>query len=111
MDAMNEALKRKMGNMGGGISIEIHPLEGAETPQMEAAESSDEQDKENQLGMENKSDMAPSVAGSQEAPDKMEILKGISDSGAGGRSPSSLGERAAVGAKAKMMEMMKKGKK
>lgn len=100
MDAMNEALKRKM---NGGISIEIKPMasDEVESPEEDLMESpEDEMDEQGQSS-------APDIQGAK-GPDQMEILKGLADSGSQGRAPSSLGERAAVGARAKMAELMKK---
>lgn len=102
MDAMKDALKRKM---TGGISIEIHPLD------MEAQEDQGHEDEAQDLDLinqklkeEGKTDMAPPIEG---APDQSEILQALADKGSLGRSPSSLGERAAVGAKAKLASLKK----
>lgn len=104
MDAMKDALKRKM---TGGISIEIQPLEAEGQEDMGHEDEAQDLDLINQrLKQEGKTDMAPPIDG--ESPDQSEILQALADKGSLGRSPSSLGERAAMGAKAKLATMKKK---
>ena len=107
MDAMKEALKRKMDGLSGGISIEIHPL-NAEEEMSEGHEEKPgleiEPADEKPVDEANKSpDMAPQL--DPGAQDKLAMLKGIADKQG---NSGSLGQKAAMGAKAKIAEMLKK---
>lgn len=103
MDAMKEALRRKILEMKGG---------GGEmgAPALMGPGGGDDQ-------MKDETDLAPSLEGEGEAglgenpPEQLlEILAALADHEAGsGRSPNGLQERAAVGAKEKLAAM--KGKK
>lgn len=132
MDAMKEALKRKMdGAPAPKVEIEIGQ-EGGEHEDQDAdihmlAKVLGKSPEEIQAMLDEKggSDkekeevgMSPAISAErgdavhdENAPaDKMEIMKAIADRGSMGRSASSLGEKAAMGAKSKIAEMMKSKK-
>lgn len=134
MDAMKEAIKRKMdGGSKPSVEIEIgaggdegHEDQAADVQMLakvlgkspeeiqamldeKGGKSMEDSDGTKDVGM------APSIGAErgdavhgEESPDKMEIMKALADRGSMGRSPGSLGEKAAAGAKSKMAEMMKK---
>ena len=114
MDAFKDALKKRMYSsemMKPSVKIEI----GSEGEEEEDEENPDQKDNlaPELKGPMNGDAMSMMSEGDEENPDaeadKEMILQVLADKGSAGRSPNSLGERAAMGAKSKL-DMMSKMK-
>jgi len=110
MDAMKMALKKHLDGLKGNIDA-IDAIMGEGSPDEEAGETPEVEDQE----MKDNTELAPELHGKDAMPKdgegdamQVEILKGLSDSGHGGRAGMSLHEKATAGAKGKLASLMKK---